>query len=482
MLLDNNATRIRREIMVRVAQLCFEDELISAVDRLPVDMRPKGNVPERCCVYKERAVIKYRIMAILGFGAEEETDELTPLSEYAGAALKRTSISPPVLTVLHDACSACIYSRYFITNACRGCFARPCALNCPKKCISFEDGQAHIDHDACVNCGRCLKACPYHAIIHVPIPCEEECPVGAISKDETGKECINPDSCILCGKCMTACPFGAIMEKSQMVDVIRCLKSDSKTIALIAPSIVGQFSGTPENTIGALKNLGFDAVVEVAAGADVTARNESVEFGERMQEGDAFMTSSCCTAYKEAVEKHIPELHPYVSETATPMHYAAEIAKERYPDDVTVFIGPCTAKRIEGMGDPLVDYVLTFEELGAMLVAHHIDVQEADPQAADIAGTAAGRGFPVSGGVAGAISTSMDSEEAAKMKVQHVDGINKQELKRLRDYAKSGVSDCNMLEVMCCEGGCVAGPCTIGNPKVAARKVADHCRTSRSDS
>ena len=202
MQIDNNTNRIKRTLMVRLAKLCFENKLVDKVNRIPVELRPKGGPHSRCCIHKERAVIKYRLMAMLGFAIEDEVDELIPLSEYAARALNREKIEDTELTVVDEACSSCVLTNYFVTNACRGCFARPCAVNCPKKCISFVDGQAKIDPAKCINCGKCAGVCPYHAIVYVPIPCEEECPVGAITKDENNKEVIDPDKCILCGKCI----------------------------------------------------------------------------------------------------------------------------------------------------------------------------------------------------------------------------------------------------------------------------------------
>ena len=87
-----------------------------------------------------------------------------------------------------------------------------------------------------------------------------------------------------------------------------------------------------------------------------------------MGEGERFMTTSCCPAYIETVEKHLPEMKPYVSDTPTPMAYTASKVRKMDPGAITVFIGPCIAKRVEATKNPDVDYVLTFEELGAILV------------------------------------------------------------------------------------------------------------------
>ena len=41
------------------------------------------------------------------------------------------------------------------------------------------------------------KAAPYHAIVYIPVPCEESCPVKAISKDEHGIEHIDENKMYL---------------------------------------------------------------------------------------------------------------------------------------------------------------------------------------------------------------------------------------------------------------------------------------------
>lgn len=465
---------MRTKILIKLAQSYLDNKFKDA-DRIPLELRPKDGEVSRCCVYKDRAVLKYRCMAGLGHCPEDETDELTSLREYGEQALEREHAAANRLSVIDIACSACVKSQYVITNVCRGCFAQPCRLNCPKQAISIVNGQARIDHDLCVNCGKCYEVCPYHSVVKIPVPCEEACPVGAISKDEKGKEHIDREKCISCGKCLASCPFGAVVERSQMIDVMKKIKeTDQKVVAMLAPAISGQFPGSLNSLVGALKQFGFSDVIEVAVGADITTQKEAAEFIERMEEGKPFMTTSCCPAYFRAAQVHIPEIQPFVSNTKTPMYYTAELVKQEMPDCVAVFVGPCLAKRAEAEWDKNVDYVLTFEELGAMLVAAGINIDECAEQPFTKISHAQGRQFPVTGGVAGAVASLVGDKFA--IKPETIDGLTKDNIKLLKRYAAKGC-DNNMLEVMCCEGGCVSGPGCIALSKKAARAVDSYAQT-----
>lgn len=464
----NNANQMRTRILIKIAESYLADKFKDA-DRIPLELRPKEQQPSRCCIYKDRAVLKYRCMASLGFSPEAETDELKSLSSYGTDALQRDKAEKAQLCVIDIACSACIKSQYMVTNACRGCFARPCQVNCPKEAISFINGKAHIDADKCVSCGKCMDVCPYHSIIRIPVPCEEACPVNAITKDEFGKEHIDHEKCISCGKCLQSCPFGAIVERSQMIDVLKFIHdTDKKVVAMLAPAIVGQFPGDIAHVVGALKKAGFDDVVEVAVGADITTQKEAAEFMEKMAEGEKLMTTSCCPAYYRAAKVHIPEIEPYVSHTKTPMYYTAELVKQQQPDCVSVFVGPCLAKRVEAEYDPNVDYVLTFEEIGAILVASGINIDECEPEDFTMVSHAQGRQFPLTGGVSGAVASIVGDK--ADIRPERIDGLSKENIKLLKRYATKGCES-NILEVMCCEGGCISGPGCIALPKKATRAV-----------
>lgn len=459
MAFTNNVMIVRHELLAKLVKMWKEKRLVEDIDRLPIELSPRtSKVRGRCCVHKERAVWKYKSFPLLGFDMTDEHDELTPLSHYAKEALTRkNNPKENILCVMDEACSGCVQVNYEITNLCRGCVARSCYMNCPKNAISFKkNGQAKIDHDTCISCGICQQSCPYHAIVYLPIPCEEVCPVKAISKDENGIEHIDESKCIYCGKCINACPFGAIFEISQVFDILQHIDNpEQKTVAMVAPAILSQFGVTLAELYGALKEVGFDEVVEVALGADETTRRESAELLERLEEGQPFMTTSCCPSYIQLAEKHVPDIKKYISTTRSPMYYTAEIAKQQYPDAKTVFIGPCIAKRKEAQYTENVDYILTFEELGSVFAGLGINIKEATPYKLDKEAYLESHGYGQTGGVSNAVNSYLKD---TKINPLLVSNLNKKNIALLRAYAKTGKCPNPFIEVMACEGGCVTGP------------------------
>lgn len=466
MLYDNFAMLTKRELLIKIVKLLKNDELVSKLKYLPVEMRPRNKRPIRCCIHKDRYILKHKIISILGFEIHDEEIDLIHLSEFARMAMANKNMKENILSVVHEACSACIQSQYAVTNLCRGCEGRPCVMNCPKAAISFKGGKANISTEDCVSCGLCQKVCPYHAIVYTPVPCQDACPVKAIDKDKDGIEHIDKEKCIYCGKCMQACPYGAIMERSKIIDIHKSLSHPSrKIIAMVAPAIYGQFNATPGQILSAIKKIGFDEVVEVALGAEITAANEAHELKEKMESRAPFMTTSCCPAYTGWVNKHAPMLAPYVSTTRSPMVYAARHTKEKYPDAETVFIGPCLAKRYEAETVPEVDYVMSFEELGAFMVAYDIDVANCNEKELNKEVTRYGRGFAQAGGVKNAIVNAVGNEYT----VLSIEGLDKKNQGILKAMVKK--PEARFVEVMACEGGCINGPCSLAPLTLAKRQI-----------
>ena len=453
---DNKALGFKRKALRKVIEAFDAGTLENAAYRIPFDVIPSDTKPDvRCCIYKERAVFRARTLAALGCSVEAD-DEATSLNEYAKQALLRKDTPEVPLTVLDIACKGCVKARHIVTEACQGCLARACETACKFGAVKVENGRSRIDPEKCKNCGQCKAACPYNAITYVPVPCEQSCPVDAIHKGSNGFAKIDFDKCISCGHCMDACPFGAIMERSQLIDILGAMKSTRKVCAVVAPSIVGQFDASLPQLMSAIKKAGFDKVTEVAEGADVTTAHEAKELIERLERGDKFMTTSCCSAWIQAVKKHLPALKPFVSDTHTPMSYIAEIEKKN--GFTVVFVGPCVSKRVEGREDPNVDYVMTYEELGALLDARGINPAECEEMPLDPKISGEGRYYGVTGGVAKAVESAINGHRPIKM--QTISGLDKKAMLMLNAYAR-GVGDFQLLEVMSCKGGCIGGPCTL---------------------
>ena len=473
-------SHLKREILVRLIKAYLSDNFEENTRLIPYAMRPKNSdVPNyRCCIFKERAILRDRAIAGLGFSIED-TDDSILLSDLAAKAEQRETPDEHPLTVLTTACKGCVPSRIYVTDLCQGCVARPCVNTCKFGAISIQNGKSVIDPEKCKNCGMCVQVCPYQAIQKIIVPCENACPVGAIAKDENGHAKIDFDKCISCGKCASACPFGAVHEKSQIIDVLKNIKAGKKTIAMVAPAMFGQLPCKPQQLKEAILKLGFSDVYEVAQGADVTTKTEAAEFEERLMKGAEFMTTSCCAGYNELVDKHIPDMRPFRSDTKTPLYYTAEIVKRENPDAVTVFFSPCVAKKREALQNPNVDYVLNYEEIGAWMVALGIQVAECGESKFKTEASAEGRNYCVTGGVAKAVETLLPEEIPAHVVL--VDGLTKQSVKDLKKYAKNGMCELgNLIEVMACTGGCLGGNSTVNAMKPALKQVNAYVNESKS--
>ncbi|MCK5834582.1 MAG: monomeric [FeFe] hydrogenase [Lentisphaeria bacterium] len=471
---NNQIVNIRKSLSAELLKLYFEDRLEDEIDKIPIKRYPKNSSNIRCCIYKDRAMMRYRIMSLLGIDVETQDDEFKSLKDYSQDALQRDVLDEKLLTIIDIACASCKQDTYSVTDLCKACEARPCEKNCPVNCIQIINGRAIIDQSKCINCGKCEKVCPYNAISYSPVPCEVKCPVNAIARnEETGKEEIDYSKCIYCGRCTRACPFGTIMERSEIIDVAKHLKNPKqKVVALVAPSIIGQFPGQIGQMLTAIKVLGFETTYEVAYGADITARNEAKELIEILAEGQPILGTSCCPAYVESVNKHVPNFKKYISHTKTPMAYTAELAKSENPEAITVFIGPCIAKKFEGTKDVNTDFVLTFEELGSFFWSKGIEISELDEcgYATDSA-TVEAKGFCVDGGVTAAVkhyAKLLDPE--IEVKPLYINGLDKKGLNLLK-AAGTGKLKNNLVECMSCEGGCLAGPGVIVPKRISEQKL-----------
>ena len=465
--LHTQVSDLRKDVFVEVARIAYEsDNINDDLESIPYKLSPDENPRFRDSVYRERAVSSERTRLALGLSLRPQNKPVHITSGLDEATVDEMYYEPPLMQVIPSACNACEDNVYEVSNLCRGCLAHSCMEVCPRDAITHVDGQAHIDKSKCIKCGKCKSACPYDAIGKKVRPCSVACGVKAIESDEYGRAVINQDKCLSCGMCMVSCPFGAIADKSQIFQLIRCMKNGGEVVAEIAPAYAGQFGkeATPDKIYAALLKLGFSQVYEVALGADIGAVTEAHDYVYHVKTGEKpFLLTSCCPAWSMLAKKQFPEIIDSVSKELTPMVATARSIKKEHPNAKVVFIGPCAAKKLEAMRKTVrsdVDFVITFEELDAMFEARGIDPKTIESQGHLHDATAAGRGYAVAGGVSKAIENCIhEYYPDVEVQIEHVDGLD--EIKKVLMLAKAGRKNGYLIEGMGCPGGCVAGAGTL---------------------
>ena len=479
-------TDIRKKVFTEVARMAYTDGDYTKAEDLPYVIVPGDQPLHRESIFLERAIAGERVRLAMGLSVRSVQTRSLITEGMDHAAIAQQYYEPPLINIIPYACHACPTNQYRVTESCQNCLAASCQKVCPRDAISFVNGKSRIDTGKCIKCGKCAAACSYHAIIHIERPCQSACGMDAIGMDENGKAVINQDKCVSCGQCLVSCPFGAIVDKGQIYQVVRSIVEGNQVIAIVAPAFIGQFGkhSTPEKFTAAMKQLGFDRVVEVAVGADMCTIEEAKDFLEKVPAQQNFMATSCCPAWHSMVHKLFPAQSKNISMTLTPMVFTARLMKKQFPGCKVVFVGPCAAKKLEAIRENIrsdVDFVLTFEELQGMFVAKEVDFATIEAGEPMNEGTAAGRGFAVSGGVAGAVEKLIhETNPDLEVKTARAEGLR--ECRKLMTMAKAGKYNGYLLEGMACPGGCVAGAGTILPVDLAAKVVGRYQSEAKSAS
>ena len=468
-------TDIRKNVFTEVARMAYAGGDYSKAEDLPYVIVPGDRPLHRESVFLERAIAGERVRLAMGLSIRPVQTRTLMTEGMDAAAVAEQYYEPPLVNIIPYACHSCPTNQYKVSNYCQNCIAASCQKVCPKDAISFRNNRSYIDLDKCIRCGKCAKACPYNAIVHLERPCAVACGMDAIGSDEHGRATIDQDKCVACGQCLVSCPFGAIVDKGQIFQVIQSILKGDKVIAIVAPAFIGQFGkhSTPGKFIAAMKQLGFARIVEVAVGADMCTIEEAHDFIEKVPSQQKYMATSCCPAWHSMIHKLFPSEVGNISMTLTPMVYTARLMKKKYPGCRVVFVGPCAAKKLEAIREDIrsdVDFVLTFEELQGMFQAKDIDFETIEPLHDLNEGTATGRGFAVAGGVAKAVTDLISElEPEREVKTARAEGLR--DCRKLMLMAKAGKYDGYLLEGMGCPGGCVAGAGTLLPVELAANVV-----------
>ncbi len=308
-----------------------------------------------------------------------------------------------------------------------------------------------LDEDLCRGCVSCLKRCPTSAI-----------------RVRNGKAYILSERCVDCGECIRICPYHAkYAEKYSLNEILEY----KYKIAVPAPSLYGQFNNLDDTdyVLNGLKRLGFDHVFEVSKGAELVS--EATRLILSMSKTKKPVISSACPAVVRLIRVRFPNLIENVLNLNAPMEEAARLARIEakartgFTDDEigVFFISPCTAK-ITSIKQPIcngksyINGVFGIKDIYPVLFQQMDKIESLEPLS--------------DSGIIGVSWASSGGESAALLKDRYLaaDGIENV-IKVLEELEDEKLNDLEFIELNACSGGCVGGPLTVENPFVAKARL-----------
>jgi iron-only hydrogenase group A len=383
------------------------------------------------------------------------------------------------------------------------------------------------DDSKCIRCQRCVRTCAELQFVSAIAVANK----GAHMKISSFHD--RPMShvvCTNCGQCVNRCPTGALTEKTYIDQVWDAIYDPEKHVVVqTAPAVrvaLGEDLGydpgerVTGKMVTALKQLGFNSVLDTDFTADLTIMEEGTELLTRLKkalvDGDTNtalpMFTSCSPGWIKFIEHKYPEFLPNLSTCKSPQQMFGALAKTFYAQKkkidpskiISVSIMPCTAKKFEAdrpemraSGFKDVDFVLTTRELAVMIKQAGIDFRTLEPSHYDsFMGDSTGAAviFGATGGVMeAALRTAyeiitgrevpfgnlnitpvrgMDGVKEATIKIEGcVDAwkfLEGAELKvaiahglrnanSIMKLVREGKAKFHFVEIMGCPGGCIGG-------------------------
>lgn len=383
------------------------------------------------------------------------------------------------------------------------------------------------DDSKCIRCQRCVRTCSELQYISAIAVANK----GAHQKISSFHD--KPMShvvCTNCGQCVNRCPTGALVEKTYIDHVWDAIYDPEKHVVVqTAPAVrvaLGEDLGydpgerVTGKMVTALRQLGFDSVLDTDFSADLTIMEEGTELLTRLKKAlvdknpeiKLPMFTSCSPGWIKFIEHKYPELLDNLSTCKSPQQMFGALAKTFYAKKknidpskvVSVSIMPCTAKKFEAdrpemwsSGYKDIDFVLTTRELAVMVKQAGIDFRNLESSKYDsVMGDSTGAAviFGATGGVMeAALRTAyeivtgrevpfanlnitpvrgMDGVKEASVKIENCleawKFLEGAELKvaighglvnanKLMKQVRDGVSPYHFIEIMACPGGCLGG-------------------------
>ncbi|MBT4375924.1 hypothetical protein HOD29_00950 [archaeon] len=240
-----------------------------------------------------------------------------------------------------------------------------------------------------------------------------------------------------------------------------------KYVIMVAPSFIVDFS-YPE-IIHALKELGFDKVVELTFGAKLVNH----EYHKILKDSKGLKISTVCPGVVDVINKKYSQYKKNLIKVDSPMIAMGKVVRRTYPKHKIVFLSPCNYKKIEAEKSSYVDYVIDYFQLKKLFSENKIKLDKKSEIHFDKFYNDYTKIYPLGGGLS---QTAHLKRIISKKDIKVIDGISK--VMKFLDKSSKSVKffDCNF-----CTGGCIGGPFVNSRLSVSKKrkKVLSYLKESK---
>lgn len=297
----------------------------------------------------------------------------------------------------------------------------------------------HVDETACVNCHKCIEACP----------------VKFANNGSEDYVTINHDLCIGCGQCLHACTHGARHILDDLETALEALNNQEPIIAISAPATAAVFPDEYLHLNGWLKSRGVSAVFDVSFGAELTVKSYIEHIKAK---NPVTVIAQPCPAIVSYIETYQPELLPWLAPADSPMTHTMKMIREFYPeyrDYKILIVSPCAAKKREFEATGIGDFNVTLIRLKEYFDQQGIRLSDCKKTGFDNPPAERAVLFSTPGGLLQTAEREVPGISAASRKIEGPETIYPY-LKNLYQSIQRGTAP-RIIDCLNCERGCNGG-------------------------